>query len=122
MPSWLVAETVSFCYIGIVQWSYTHIQHMRSATSLAQRPREAGAGGGEGIGIPLPRHWGGPPGIPLTKVSSPLAVTATEAALEDYRRSQRLERVSGNLCSLIEFSFLVPSALDGYGYERSASG
>ncbi|CAM9759336.1 unnamed protein product [Pylaiella littoralis] len=69
-------------------------KHMKSATALAQVSPEAGA---REVGVPLSNHWGGPAGLPLAKVSPPLAVTATEAALEDYRRSQRLERVR-NIC------------------------
>lgn len=58
-----------------------------------------------------PRHWGGPPDLPLTKVSPPLAVMATEAALEDYRRSQRLERVSDYLFLL---NIVLPEILSAY--------
>lgn len=92
---------------------------MKSATALAQVSPEAGA---REVGAPLSNHWGGPAGLPLAKVSPPLAVTATEAALEDYRRSQRLERVRNiclsNMCSpeavsvylrLTEYTFVVGS-------------
>ncbi|CAM9686256.1 unnamed protein product, partial [Hapterophycus canaliculatus] len=61
-------------------------KHMREATALAQASLNC-------IGGSLPRHWGGPPEVPLAKVSQPLAVMATEAALEDYKRRHRERRV-----------------------------
>lgn len=65
-------------------------QHMRAATALAQASPEGGA-------TPCPRLWGGPPEFPRVKVSEPLAVMATEAALENFRRSQVVHRVSSVL-------------------------
>lgn len=50
-----------------------------------------------GMAEPLPRHWGGPPELPQAKVSAPVAVMATEAALEDYRLRRRAERVRRTL-------------------------
>lgn len=63
------------------------------------------------MGTPLPRHWGGPPER-RAKVSEPLAIMATEAALEDFRRSQKFERVRDvqqllESCMLFSISSLV---------------
>ncbi len=72
-----------------LQYQWQWLQHMKAAAALAQ----ASATEGAVEGLPLPRHWGGPPDFPRMKVSEPLAVMTTEAALDEYRQSQRHERV-----------------------------
>eukprot|EP00903_Cladosiphon_okamuranus_P016248 g14986.t2 len=66
---------------------------MKAATALAQASPDGGAAG---TGTQLPRHWGGPPELPRAKVSEPLAVMATEAALEDFRRGREGEGRRGH--------------------------
>ncbi|CAM9381816.1 unnamed protein product [Ectocarpus fasciculatus] len=66
---------------------------MRAATALAHTSSSPEVGEGIGMAEPLPRHWGGPPEFPRAKVAAPVAVMATEAALEDYRQRRRAERI-----------------------------
>lgn len=68
-------------------------QHIRAATALAQSSSSPEVGEGMGMPEPLPRNWGGPPEFPRAQVAAPVAVMATEAALEDYRQRRRAEGV-----------------------------
>ncbi|CBJ48921.1 hypothetical protein Esi_0057_0107 [Ectocarpus siliculosus] len=68
-------------------------KHIRAATALSHTSSSPEVGEGMGMPEPLPRHWGGPPEFPRAKVAAPVAVMATEAALEDYRQRRRAERI-----------------------------
>ncbi|CAB1112842.1 unnamed protein product [Ectocarpus sp. CCAP 1310/34] len=65
-------------------------KHIRAAT-LAHTSSSPEVGEGMGRQEPLPRHCSGPPEFPRAKVAAPVAVMATEAALEDYRQRRRAE-------------------------------